>query len=228
MFSFITFRYNVYGTPLSPILEERESIVTSDSLMSNSRETSVASKKSSVPSEDMLLVDAPTNEIILLDGLKETLQDDDRDTTNGDLSEEENLDYTCSLIHPLDVDFVNESHIVKTNGGAPLPSPEKEFKWHQLSTSFPLQDDLMSTSFVTEHGCYDQNTNKEKQEKGEQQEEEEEEKQEEKEEEEDEEEEEEEEEGQAEEEDEDDEDNSSSSGEFIWKVSYFLCLICYI
>lgn len=182
-------RYNVYGTPLSPILEERESTVTSESLMSNSREASVTSKES-VPSEDVLLVDTRTNEMILLEG---RLQDEDRDTTNGDLSEEENLDYACST-RSLD----DKSHMMKTGGCAPLPSPEEESKWQQ---SFPLplplplpslQDDMMSTSFATERECCSQ----------------------------DEDEEEEEEEGEDDEGDEEDEDNSSSSGEFVWKVSF--------
>jgi len=160
--------------------------------MSNSRETSVASRES-MPSEDVLLVDTRTNEMILLEG---RLQDEDRDTTNGDLSEEENLDYTCSVTRPLE----DKSRIVKTSGGAPLPSPEEESKWQQLSSSFPLplplplplQDDLMSTSFVTERECCSQD--------------------------EDEEEEEEEEEEDDEDGEEEDEDNSSSSGEFVWKV----------
>ncbi|XP_011635453.1 STE20-like serine/threonine-protein kinase isoform X2 [Pogonomyrmex barbatus] len=185
----ISIRYNVYGTPLSPILEERESTVTSESLMSNSRDASVASRES-IPSEDVLLVDTRTNEMILLEG---RLQDEDRDTTNGDLSEEENLDYTCSTTRPLE----DKSRIVKTSGGAPLPSPEEESKWQQLPSSFPLplplplQDDLMSTSFVTERECCSQD--------------------------EDEEEEEEEEEEEDEDGEEEDEDNSSSSGEFVWK-----------
>ncbi|XP_012226188.1 uncharacterized protein [Linepithema humile] len=188
----ISIRYNVYGTPLSPILEERESTVTSESLMSNSREASVASRES-VPSEDVLLVDTRTNEMILLEGLGERLQDDDRDTTNGDLSEEENLDFTCSATRPLE----DKSRIVKMSGGAPLPSPEEESKWQQLPSSFPLplplpsplQDDLMSTSFASERECCSQ----------------------------DEDEEEDEEEEENEEGEEEDEDNSSSSGEFVWK-----------
>ncbi|KYM98032.1 PREDICTED: uncharacterized protein LOC108778065 isoform X2 [Cyphomyrmex costatus] len=185
----ISIRYNVYGTPLSPILEERESTVTSESLVSNSRETSVASRES-VPSEDMLLVDTRTNEMVLLEG---RLQDEDRDTTNGDLSEEENLDYTCSVVRPLE----DKSHIVKMSGGAPLPSPEEESKWQQLPSSFPLplplQDDLMSTSFVTEHECCSQDEDEEEEEEEEEMEEEE------------------------DEDGEEDEDNSSSSGEFVWK-----------
>ncbi|XP_020295290.1 uncharacterized protein LOC109860544 isoform X2 [Pseudomyrmex gracilis] len=182
----ISIRYNVYGTPLSPILEERESTVTSESLMSNSREASVTSKES-VPSEDVLLVDTRTNEMILLEG---RLQDEDRDTTNGDLSDEENLDYVCSTRS-----LEDKSHMMKTGGCAPLPSPEEESKWQQ---SFPLplplplpslQDDMMSTSFATERECCSQ----------------------------DEDEEEEEDEGEDDEGDEEDEDNSSSSGEFVWK-----------
>ncbi|KAL0101271.1 hypothetical protein PUN28_018813 [Cardiocondyla obscurior] len=188
----ISIRYNVYGTPLSPILEERESNVTSESLMSNSRETSIASKES-VPSEDVLLVDTRTNEMILLEG---RLQDED--TTNGDLSEEENLDYTCSVAHPLD----DKSHVVKLSSGAPLPSPEEESKWQQLPSSFPLplplplplQDDLMSTSFVSERECCSQDEDEEEEEEDEEEEEEEE-----------------------DEDGEEDEDNSSSSGEFVWK-----------
>lgn len=185
----------MYGTPLSPILEERESTVTSESLMSNSRETSVASRES-VPSEDMLLVDTRTNEMILLEG---RFQDEDRDTTNGDLSEEENLDYICSIAHPLE----DTSRIMKTSGGAPLPSPEEESKWQQLPSSFPLplplplQDDLMSTSFVTEREyCSQDEDEEEEEEEGEEDED-------------------------GEEEEEEDEDNSSSSGEFVWKVCRF-------
>lgn len=146
-----------------------------------------------MPSEDVLLVDTRTNEMILLEG---RLQDDDRDTTNGDLSEEENLDYICSMAHPLE----DKSRIVKTSGGAPLPSPEEESKWQQLPSSFPLplplplQDDLMSTSFVTERECCSQDEDEEEEEEDE----------------------EEDEDGE-----EEDEDNSSSSGEFVWKVCRF-------
>ncbi|EFN83866.1 uncharacterized protein LOC105183797 isoform X2 [Harpegnathos saltator] len=185
----ISIRYNVYGTPLSPILEERESNVTSESLMSNSREVSVASKEL-MPSDDILLVDTCTNEMILLEGLGERLQDEDHDTTNGDLSEEENLDYICSMTRPLE----DKSRIMKISGGAPLPSPEEESKWQQLPSSFPLplplplQDDLMSTSFVTERECCSQDEDEEEEEEDEE-----------------------------EEEEEEDEDNSSSSGEFVWK-----------
>lgn len=181
----------MYGTPLSPILEERESTVTSESLVSNSREVSIVSRES-VPSEDVLLVDTRTNEMILLEGLGERLQDEDRDTTNGDLSEEENFDYTCSMMRPLED---KSRGIMKTIGGAPLPSPEEESKWQQLPSSFPLplQDDLMSTSFATEHECCSQDEDEEEEED-----------------------EEEDEEGE-----EEDEDNSSSSGEFVWKVNRF-------
>lgn len=177
----------MYGTPLSPIQEERESTLTSESLMSNSRDTSIASKESAT-SDDVLLVDTRTNKMILLEGLDEKLQDDERDTTNGDLSEEENLDYNCSVIRSRD----DKSHIMIASGVAPLPSPEEESKWQQLPPPFPLplplplEDDLMSTSFATEHGWGSQDEDDEEDEE--------------------------------EEEDEEDEDNSSSSGEFVWKV----------
>ncbi|KOC60142.1 Serine/threonine-protein kinase LMTK1 [Habropoda laboriosa] len=182
----ISIRYNVYGTPLSPIQEERESTLTSESLISNSRDTSIASKES-VASDDVLLVDTRTNKMILLEGLGEKLQDDERDTTNGDLSEEENLDYSCSVVRSRD----DKPHIMITSGGAPLPSPEEESKWQQLPSSFPLplplplEDDLMSTSFGTEHGWGSQDEDEEEEEE--------------------------------EDEEEEDEDNSSSSGEFVWK-----------
>lgn len=187
----------MYGTPLSPILEERESTVTSDSLISNSRETSVASRES-VPSEDVLLVDTCTNEMILLEGLGDRLQDDDRDTTNGDLSEEENFDYTCSMVRPLE----DKSRIVRTSGGAPLPSPEEESKWQQLPSTFPLplplslEDDLISTSFATDQECCSQDEDEDEEEE-------------------------------EKEDGEEDEDNSSSSGEFVWKVGYFYLLLKY-
>ncbi|XP_015191289.1 PREDICTED: uncharacterized protein LOC107074386 isoform X2 [Polistes dominula] len=148
----ISIRYNLYGTPLSPILEERESTATSESLLSNSRDASIVSKES-VPSEDVLLVDTRTNKMILLEGSREKqLQDDDHDTTNGDISEEENVEYSSSSMHTFD----DKPHAMIAIGGAPLPSPEEETKWQQLPSSFPLplplplQDDLMSTSFATE------------------------------------------------------------------------------
>ncbi|KAK2576641.1 hypothetical protein KPH14_005305 [Odynerus spinipes] len=148
----ISIRYNLYGTPLSPILEERESTVTSESLLSNSRDASIISKES-VPSEDVLLVDTRTNKMILLEGSREKqLQDDDHDTTNGDISEEENVEYSSSSIYTSE----DKPHTMIATGGAPLPSPEEETKWQQLPSSFPLplplplQDGLMSTSFATE------------------------------------------------------------------------------
>ncbi|XP_043523296.1 rho-associated protein kinase 1-like isoform X2 [Frieseomelitta varia] len=182
----ISIRYNVYDSPLSPIQEERESTLTSESLISNSIDTSIASKES-IASDDVLLVDTRTNKMILLEGLGEKLQDDERDTTNGDLSEEENLDYNCSVVRSCD----DKSHIMVASGGAPLPSPEEETKWQQLPPSFPLplplplEDDLMSTSFGTEHEWGSQDEDDEEEEE--------------------------------EDEEEEDENNSSSSGEFVWK-----------
>lgn len=121
-------------------------------MLSNSRDASIVSKES-VPSEDVLLVDTRTNKMILLEGSREKqLQDDDRDTTNGDISEEENVEYSSSSIYTSE----DKPHVMIATGGAPLPSPEEETKWQQLPSSFPLplplplQDDLMSTSFATE------------------------------------------------------------------------------
>ena len=163
------FRYNVYDSPLSPIQEERESTLTSESLISNSRDTSIASKES-VASDDVLLLDTRTNKMILLEGLGEKLQDDERDTTNGDLSEEENLDYNCSIVRSRD----DKSHIIIASCGAPLPSPEEESKWQQLPSSFPLplplEDDLMSTSFGTDHGWGSQDEDEEEEEEEEEEE----------------------------------------------------------
>ncbi|XP_076657724.1 uncharacterized protein LOC143361906 isoform X2 [Halictus rubicundus] len=184
----ISIRYNIYGTPLSPIQEERESTLTSESLMSNSRDTSITSRESAV-SDDVLLVDTRTNKMVLLEGLGERLHDDERDTTNGDLSEEENLDYNCSVVRSRD----EKSHIMIGSGVAPLPSPEEECKWQQLPSPFPLplplpvEDGLMSTSFGTEHGWGSQDEDEEEEDEEE------------------------------DEEEEEDEDNSSSSGEFVWK-----------
>nr|XP_033333413.1 rho-associated protein kinase 2-like isoform X3 [Megalopta genalis] len=183
----ISIRYNIYGTPLSPIQEERESTLTSESLMSNSRDTSITSRESAV-SDDVLLVDTRTNKMVLLEGLGERLHDDERDTTNGDLSEEENLDYNCSVVRSRD----EKSHIMIGSGVAPLPSPEEESKWQQLPPPFPLplplpvEDGLMSTSFGTEHGWGSQDEDEEEEEE-------------------------------EEDEEDEDEDNSSSSGEFVWK-----------
>nr|XP_012137748.1 PREDICTED: rho-associated protein kinase 2-like [Megachile rotundata] len=161
----ISIRYNVYGTPLSPIQEERESTLTSESLISNSRDVSIASKES-IGSDDILLIDTRTNKMILFEGLEEKLQDDERDTTNEDLSEEENLDYNCSIVRSRD----DKSHIMIASGGAPLPSPEEESKWQQLPPSFPLplplplEDNLMSTSFGTEHEWGSQDEDEEEEE----------------------------------------------------------------
>ncbi|XP_015588989.1 uncharacterized protein LOC107264820 isoform X3 [Cephus cinctus] len=191
----ISIRYNVYGTPLSPILEERESTVTSESIISkdDSRDDSIASKES-VPSEDVLLVDTRTNKAVLLEGVGEQMpsgQEDDRDTSNDDLSDdEENVHYnTRSSLqrHPLE----NESRIRPGNSGCgPLPSPEEEGKWQQLPPPFPLplptQDDLMSTSFAGEPDWDSQDEEEDDEDDGD-------------------------------EEEEEEEENSSSSGEFVWK-----------
>ncbi|XP_043290011.1 uncharacterized protein [Venturia canescens] len=187
----ISIRYNIYGTPLSPILEERESAATSESLFSKeeSADASIASRVSAL-SEDVLVVDTLTNRAIIVEaganggnvGTLDSQQDEDRDTSHGDISDEENLEYPQNHFNR---GFGNKKTWLGS-GGAPLPSPEEESKWQQ---QFPLplqmQDDLMSTSFGTDRDWDSQDD-----EEGE---------------------------DEVEEGDDDEEENSSSSGEFVWK-----------
>lgn len=74
------FRYNTYGTPLSPILEERESAGNSDSInlsRDNSRDVSIASKggSNSLSEDDVLLIDMQTNRAMLVEGVQSLSQD---------------------------------------------------------------------------------------------------------------------------------------------------------
>ncbi|CAD6233401.1 GSCOCG00007175001-RA-CDS [Cotesia congregata] len=134
----IAIRYNLYGTPLSPILEERESNVTSESL----GDASIASKLSGF-SEDVLVVDTRTNRVLLVEGSFDR-QDDDRDTSHGDMTDEESADCDSN-------NFENNLLGIQDKiTGVPMPSPEEESKW-QAQFPIQLQDDLMSTSFSTEH-----------------------------------------------------------------------------
>ncbi|XP_044005406.1 protein PFF0380w-like isoform X2 [Aphidius gifuensis] len=186
----IAIRYNIYGTPLSPIMEERESTVTSDALLSkdNSNDLSDASKLSNLPDDEVIIIDTKTNKFLSID-------DDDRDTTNGDLSDDENMDY---IVENNRVKYKLSSDNKFLNCGVPLPSPEEESKWHGKFT-IPLanqQDVIMSTSFSNDHDWNsqdeddeddeDENTTDKHTDDDE-------------------------------DEDEDDEENSSSSGEFVWK-----------
>ncbi|XP_015109983.1 uncharacterized protein LOC107036496 isoform X2 [Diachasma alloeum] len=142
----IAIRYNIYGTPLSPILEERESAVTSESFASreDSREASEASRLSL--SEDVIVVDTRTNKVVLVEGNERKNPEEDRDTC-GDISDDESMDYVAN------VGQKSQSQTrSRTSSGAPLPSPEEESKWQaQFPIPLQLQDDLMSTSFSTEH-----------------------------------------------------------------------------
>ncbi|XP_011304266.1 uncharacterized protein [Fopius arisanus] len=134
----IAIRYNVYGTPLSPILEERESAVTSESLASreDSREVSEGSRFSL--SEDVIVVDTRTNRVVLVEGNGKNIEED-RDTC-ADISDDESGEGNV------------RAQVKGKTGGAPLPSPEEESKWQaQFPIPLQLQDDLMSTSFSTEH-----------------------------------------------------------------------------
>lgn len=63
-------RYNTFGTPLSPILEERESSGNSDSLNLTRDDVSTASKGDSntLSEDDVLLIDTQTNKATLVEG----------------------------------------------------------------------------------------------------------------------------------------------------------------
>ncbi|XP_012261877.2 uncharacterized protein LOC105689443 isoform X2 [Athalia rosae] len=157
----ISIRYNIYNTPLSPILEEREnfSIITSESLASkDSYEDSFLSKHSGSSNnngdEDLLLVDVATNKAVLVDGDRDPFTEgdkEDQDTSNVDISDDETFEYRIAM-PDLNQEPEKQLHAV-IGGSAPLPSPEDELKWQQLSLSFPLppQNDLMSTSFSSKH-----------------------------------------------------------------------------
>ncbi|XP_034950144.1 uncharacterized protein [Chelonus insularis] len=134
----IAIRYNFYGIPLSPILEERESNLNSESL----GDASVASKISGF-SEDVLVVDMRTNQVVMVEGTTEN-HEDDRDTSNGDMTEDDSLGFES-------LNVVNKySEIQGKTMGAPMPSPEEESKWQaQFPIPLQLQDDLMSASFST-------------------------------------------------------------------------------
>ncbi|XP_063995899.1 rho-associated protein kinase 1-like isoform X2 [Diachasmimorpha longicaudata] len=142
----IAIRYNIYGTPLSPILEERESAVTSESFASrdDSREASEASRLSL--SEDVIVVDTRTNKVVLVEGNERKNPEEDRDTC-GDISDDESMDCQANVGQKSQSQTKS-----RTSSGAPLPSPEEESKWQaQFPIPLQLQDDLMSTSFSTEH-----------------------------------------------------------------------------
>ena len=71
---FVLFRYNTYGTPLSPILEERESASNSESAnvtRDDSGDASIASKggSNSLSEDDVLLIDTQTNRATLVEGV---------------------------------------------------------------------------------------------------------------------------------------------------------------
>ena len=72
-------RYNTYGTPLSPILEERESSGNSDSvsqIKDESQDASTASKggSNSISEDDVLLIDTQTNQATLVEGVSYEVQ----------------------------------------------------------------------------------------------------------------------------------------------------------
>ncbi|OXU24143.1 hypothetical protein TSAR_007773 [Trichomalopsis sarcophagae] len=159
----ISIRYNTYGTPLSPILEERESAGNSESFNNtrdDSRDASITSKggSNSLSEDDVLLIDTQTNRATLVEG-GSTHSQESQELSNHDSSEDDNRNITNMYHHqnrplyPLDKRF---GGILTGGTGAPLPSPEDEAcKWQQQMSAFPmlppqLQDNLMSTSFASE------------------------------------------------------------------------------
>ncbi|KAK0166354.1 hypothetical protein PV328_004780 [Microctonus aethiopoides] len=138
----IAIRYNIYGTPLSPILEERESAGTSES----HGDTSIASKLSAL-SDDVLVVDTRTNQFVIVEGTANR-NDDNGEISNDDITDEDSFGCGSNSVGSKFNDF----KVRLMGSGAPLPSPEEESKWQaQFPIPIQLQDDLMSTSFSTEH-----------------------------------------------------------------------------
>ena len=197
----IAIRYNMYDTSLSPIFEERESTVNSESVIleDESKDTSIASKDS-VPDEGLFLMGTNKSKVKLVENTKEeSLQ------ASNDVLENEVIDEFKISPHYM------YGEIAKTGEGVLLPSPEEESsKWQQYPRSLGLllpiqlqiQGDLMSTSFVVEN---DWDSQEDGGDIGE--------------------EEDENDDDVADIDDQgDDEETSSSSGEFVYKVSIFLII----
>lgn len=80
LFDYKFSRYNTFGTPLSPILEERESASNSDSVnvtRDDSQDMSTASKggSSSLSEDDVLLIDTQTNRATIVEGVQSYSQE---------------------------------------------------------------------------------------------------------------------------------------------------------
>ena len=205
----ISIRYNIYDTPLSPIFEERESNVNSESIVlkDESKDTSIASKDS-VPDEDLLLMDTQMSKCASFEN-NEYLRENTPVNMKRKFPESENDNSTNEQ-----VDYSNGAYLYnemgKTSQGALLPSPEEESRWqqHPSSLGLPLplhlqiQGDLMSTSFVGGNDWDSQEENEDVDE----------------EEENDVDDDDEEDDDANNDEEADEEENSSSSGEFVYKV----------
>ncbi|XP_058807838.1 uncharacterized protein LOC131673673 isoform X3 [Phymastichus coffea] len=154
----IAIRYNTFGTPLSPILEERESASNSESINLTRDDVSIASKGDSntISEDDVLLIDVQTNRATLVEA-GSTHSQESQELSNRELSDDNNLAEMNPSNHQNQ--HHNPSYLMdrrsSSGSGAPLPSPEDEAcKWQQMS-SFPtlppqLQENLMSTSFTSE------------------------------------------------------------------------------
>ncbi|KAL7288681.1 hypothetical protein TKK_0017407 [Trichogramma kaykai] len=150
----ISIRYNSFGTPLSPIMEERENSNNSDSTNNKdeSQDASTASKGngSSISEDDVLLIDTQTNRATLVEGVP-ALAHDTEELSN--CNDRENTE-SHPQVTPQHQRFGGIVSGLCT--GAPMPSPEEEGNlWHtnhQLNNlSTQLEDNLMSTSFASEN-----------------------------------------------------------------------------
>ncbi|XP_014213844.1 intracellular protein transport protein USO1-like isoform X2 [Copidosoma floridanum] len=147
----ISIRYNTFGTPLSPIMEERDSATDSTNVTrDNSRDASTASKggSNSVSEDDVLLIDTQTNHATLVEGSSHSHES--REFSNQDMPDDAQLKQCSKPSYPLDKRF---SGTMSGGTGAPLPSPEDEdSKWQSGFPMLPyqIQDNLMSTSFSSE------------------------------------------------------------------------------
>ncbi|XP_011496834.1 PREDICTED: uncharacterized protein LOC105361376 [Ceratosolen solmsi marchali] len=165
----ISIRYNTYGTPLSPILEERESTSISESTnitKDDSRDTSIASKggSNSLSEDDVLLIDTQTNRATLVEGIS-SHSHNSQELMNHVTSNDNRISNIQQQQMRLSFSM-DKQHDGSSSVGVPLPSPEDEAcKWQQQISTYPmlppqLQDNLMSTSFANEQ---DWNSDKEDQ-----------------------------------------------------------------
>ncbi|KAJ8682704.1 hypothetical protein QAD02_018496 [Eretmocerus hayati] len=151
----ISIRYNTFGTPLSPILEERESAGNSESTnvtRTDSQDASITSKggSNSLSEDDVLFIDTRTNQATLIQGVsshpEESQGMSNYNATAG--GNQLNLVKHCNQqVENLDTPNTSHDNVIASGTGAPLPSPEDEgCKWQQQITGFPTLDNLISSS----------------------------------------------------------------------------------